>query len=218
MLGCVAKIRQQGKEQIGVAIAEIADLHGFEQIVDVLRPCQQGGDDHHGAMAVRNPFGKIHAGQGARRQGERDQQVHQRNGQCRGGDDEGKRKKPEPPVTRIEPARIEVEHGQHDRCRKQREQQDGAEVQGQTDMPACPPDAGAQRQPAADRTFQARPSLIDQVVADMCAAVVDALLRGSRLRENDGFARHRHFAACAASRHVLDDMPVAIAGGELWLA
>ena len=105
LLGCIAKIRQQRKEQIGIAIAEIAYLHGLEQIIDVLRPCQQGGNNHHGAMAVWNPFGKIHSWQRARRQGERDQQIHQRDGQRRGADDKKRRKKPDPPATRIKPAK-----------------------------------------------------------------------------------------------------------------
>jgi hypothetical protein len=87
LLGGVGKIRQQRKEQVGVAVAEIADLHRFEQVVDVLRLAQQGGDDHHGAVAVRYSLGKIHARQGARRQDERDQQVHQRDGQRGGGDE-----------------------------------------------------------------------------------------------------------------------------------
>jgi len=52
----IVKIGQQGKKQIGIAITEIADLQGFEQIVDVLQTGQQGGHDHHGAMVVRDPF------------------------------------------------------------------------------------------------------------------------------------------------------------------
>ena len=82
-------------------------------------------------------------------------------------------------------------------------------------MPARPVEPGFHRQPAADRTLQALSSPIDQVVADMRATVALAPLRCSRLRVNDGFACHRHFAVRAATRHVLDDMPVTVAGGEI---
>ena len=94
LLGRVTEIRQQGKEQIGIAIAEIADLQGFEQVIDLLRPAQQGGHNHHGAVSIRNALRKIQAWQGARRQEERDQQVHQRDSQCRAADEAGDRKKP----------------------------------------------------------------------------------------------------------------------------
>jgi len=81
-----------------------------------------------------------------------------------------------------------------------------AKVQEQADMPARPVDPGFQRQPAADRTLQALSSMIDQVVADMRATVMLASLCCSSLRVNNSFACYGHFAACAVSRHVLDDM------------
>ena len=36
----VTKIREQGKEQIGIAITQIANLQGFEKIINLLRPAQ----------------------------------------------------------------------------------------------------------------------------------------------------------------------------------
>ena len=60
-LGRITEIRQQGKEQIGIAITEIADLQGFEKIIDLLRLAQQGGDNHHGAVSGWNSFRKIQA-------------------------------------------------------------------------------------------------------------------------------------------------------------
>ena len=78
---CVMKIRQQGKEQIRIAITEIANLQSLEKIIDLLRPAQQGRDNHHGAVRRRNATRKIQAWQRARPQEERDQQVYQRGGQ-----------------------------------------------------------------------------------------------------------------------------------------
>ena len=49
----------------------------------------------------------------------------------------------------------------------------------------------------------------------MRAAVVGTQSRCSRLRENNGCACHRQLAARTAPRHVFDDMPVAVAGGEI---
>ena len=91
-----------------------------------------------------------------------------------------------------------AESGKHDRCRQCGEQQDGAEVKEQAEMPARPAGPRFPRQTAADRTLQTLPSVIDQVVADMRAAVVGTQLLCSRLRENNGFACHRHFTARTA--------------------
>ena len=55
----ITEIRQQGKEQIRIAITEIADLQGFEQIINLLRLAQQGGDNHHGAVNGWNTLRKI---------------------------------------------------------------------------------------------------------------------------------------------------------------
>jgi hypothetical protein len=60
-LGRVREIGQQGKEQIWIAITEIANLQGLEKIIDVLRPAQQGGDNHHSAVHGRYSFRKIQA-------------------------------------------------------------------------------------------------------------------------------------------------------------
>ncbi len=211
LLRRVAEIRQQGKEQIGIAIAEITDLQGFEQIVDLFRPAQQGGDDHHGAVTYPECPRKIQSWQRTRRHDERDQQVHQRDGQRRDADQAGERKKPEAPVAQFKSG----EREKHDRGRQRGEQQDGAEVKEQAKIPARPAGLQFPRQTAADRTLQHLPPVIDQVVPDMRAAVLLRPGAAQHLREHNGFARHRPFTARTASGHIFDDMPVAVARGEI---
>ena len=60
-LGCVREICQQGKEQIRIAITEIADFQRLDKLIDLLRPAQQGGDNHHRAVSGWNSFRKIHS-------------------------------------------------------------------------------------------------------------------------------------------------------------
>ena len=211
LLGGVAKIREQGKEQVGIAIAQVADMQRFEQIIELLRAAEQGRDDHHRAVRVRDAAGKIQARQCAWRHEQRDQQVHQRDGQCRGAHGAGEGKQPVAPVTRRET----VEREQHDRGRQRGEQRDGAEIQEQADTPARADDPRFQRHAAADRTLQIAPSVIDQVIPDVCAAIVGIALGGRCLRERNGFPCHREFAALAAARDILDDVPVTVTGGEI---
>jgi ABC-type uncharacterized transport system substrate-binding protein len=54
LLGRVVKIRQQGKKQVGVPIAEIAYFQGLRQIGNVLRLAQQGRHHNHRPMIGRN--------------------------------------------------------------------------------------------------------------------------------------------------------------------
>ena len=74
-LGSVAEIREQGKEQIGVAIAQIADLQGLQKTRYVPRGGSAGGDDHHGAVGGRDALGEVQARQCPGGHRERDQQV-----------------------------------------------------------------------------------------------------------------------------------------------
>ena len=62
LLGRVMKIGQQGKEQVRIAITEIADLQGLDKIIDFLPPAEQGGNNHHGAVIHRDAAGKIQPG------------------------------------------------------------------------------------------------------------------------------------------------------------
>ena len=210
LLGGIAKIGQQGKKQVGIAVAEIADFQGFEQIVDILRTGQQGGHNHHGAMALGDPLGKIETWQCPRWQGEGDQQIDQRNGQGRGRDGQGRSQPPDLPVARIGPG-----GGEHARCRQQREHQNGTEIQGQAQLPTRPADPALQRQAALDRALQRLAPAIDQVVADMRTAVGVARLLRSRLRKPYGGPCHLQLSAGTAPRHIFDDMPIAVAGGEI---
>ena len=82
-------------------------------------------------------------------------------------------------------------------------------------MPAHPFQAVFHCQAAADRPLQTPTPPIDQVVPDMRATMVLARLRGSCLCENNSFACHCHLATRADPGHVLDDMPVAVAGREI---
>ena len=86
LLRRVTEIRQQGKEQVGIAITKIADLQGLEKIINLLRTAKQGGDNHHGAVNGWYALRKIQSWQCPGRQHERDQQVHQRNDQRRDTD------------------------------------------------------------------------------------------------------------------------------------
>ena len=99
-LGRVMEIRQQGKEQIGITITQIANLQGFYEFINLAQAAQQGGDNHHGAVNGWNSLRKILAWQRARRQHQCDDQVNHRDGQCRDSDDASDRKKPVSPVTR----------------------------------------------------------------------------------------------------------------------
>ena len=65
------------------------------------------------------------------------------------------------------------------------------------------------------RSLQCLPSVIDQVVTDMCAAVIGTQSFCSILREHDGFTSDCQFTAQTEPRHVFDDMPVAVASGEI---
>ena len=119
-------------------------------------------------MTIRNALRKIQARQGAGWQGERDEQIHQRDGQRRGADDAGERKKPGAPVTQLDP----IENGKHPRGRQCGEQKDRAEVKKQAETPARPAGLQFPRQTEADHTLQIRSSVIDQVITDMRAAVM----------------------------------------------
>ncbi len=211
LLGCVTEVRQQGKEQIGITIAEIADLQGLEKIINIVWPVEQGGNHHHGAVLIRNAFRKIQPWQGTWRQHQRNQLVHQRDSQRRDTDQAGERKKPDAPVTQLD----FIENGKHPRGRQCREQKDRAEVKKQAETPAHSVDPQFPWQTETDHALQIRTSVIDQVVTDMRAAVMGARLRCRSLRENNSLACHRRFTVRAAPRQVFDDMPVAVARGEI---
>ena len=57
----VMEIRQQGKEQIGITITQIANLQGFYKFINHVQAAQQGGDNHHGAVNRWNSLRKIQA-------------------------------------------------------------------------------------------------------------------------------------------------------------
>ena len=82
-------------------------------------------------------------------------------------------------------------------------------------MPARPADTHFPRQTTARRSLQCLPSVIDQVVTDMCAAVIGTQSFCSILREHDGFTSDCQLTAQTEPRHVFDDMPVPVAGSEI---
>ncbi len=104
LIGCIVKIRQQGKEQIWVAVAKVADLQCFEQIIYFLGLPYQGGHYHHGAVACRDALRKIQSWQNMRWQEMCGEQIHQRDGHRRGGYYERNVHQPVPPVCRVQPA------------------------------------------------------------------------------------------------------------------
>ena len=62
-LAGIRRIGEQGKKQMGVAIADVADLQGSNQVANLLFADQQGGNGHHGYAVVGNAFGEIELGQ-----------------------------------------------------------------------------------------------------------------------------------------------------------
>ena len=98
----IAEIRDQGKEQVGVAVAQIAYLQGFQKTRHALGPSQHGGNDHHGAVSGRDPLGEIQARQYPGGHRERDQHVDDGDDQGGGRDKADDGEEDGPPVALLE--------------------------------------------------------------------------------------------------------------------
>ncbi len=78
---CVAKIGQQAKVQVRIAIAEKPDFERLDQMLDVAGAGQHGRHHHQSARVWRNACGEVHPGQAMRRHQQDCQPVHQGHGQ-----------------------------------------------------------------------------------------------------------------------------------------
>ena len=124
-------------------------------------------------------------------------------------------------------ARTEIGERRHDgREHQRRQQRDCGQVQRQAQALRAPRELYVRRYPAADGPLQRAPPPVHQVIADMRAPRAPLALGLARSRarviattsvvcEVDRAARNFHFVTGAAARHILDDVAIAIARGEV---
>src|SRR3990172_7774318 len=68
------------------------------------------------------------------------------------------------------------------------------------------------------RLFELGQSLVDQVEADMCSAIIAAVPVRTLLRQPDRFTRHLALGKPAVSRYLFHDMAVTVTGGKIHFA
>ena len=210
-LGSVTKVREQGEEHAGVAIAQIAYLQRFQKLRHVLFTADQGGDDHHGTVTAWYAVGEVQARQCPGGHGDGYQDMDDRNDQRRSPDDAYDREEDEAPDALVDARYVDEEesHGQQDK------EHDGSQVKEQPERTCRARGADKQRGLGVHSPFQDRSALVDEVVADVGGAIAYAGFLGGGQGERDGRPRHLQFAVSAAALHRLDSMPVAVACGEI---
>ena len=91
----VREIGQQGKIELRVAIAQIANLHSGYEAFDSFGFVDNRGYNHESAVSFRNAAGEVEPRQRVGRHDERHEEIDKRDRQRRGGHGGGERQQPE---------------------------------------------------------------------------------------------------------------------------
>jgi hypothetical protein len=200
--------------QVVIPICQEPDFQGLDQVLDVAEAREHRRDHHQGARFRRNSFGEVHSRKWMRFHKQRGEPVHQRHRQpARAQQGEGA-EQGERPILQSAGMRLRQQGpGKNDR-----QQRDRAQVDEQREPAGHSPESLEGRQAHLRFPLQLRQSLVDQVEPDMCRSIVRSVpgrdLPGQQVR----LARHIDFVPTAPLRDLLDNVAVAVAGGEIHTA
>jgi hypothetical protein len=210
-LARVPEIRQQAEVQVVVPICQEPDLQGLDQVLDVAGARKHRRDHHQGARFRRDSFGKVHSRQRPWRHQQGGQPVHQRHRQPAGAQQGEGAEQGERPT--LQPAGMRLRtQGPGE---KRRQQKDRAQEEEQREPAGHAPESLEDRQAHLRFPLQLRQSPVDQVEPDMRRAIVRTVPGRSLTGQLDRLASHCVFVPTAPLRDLLDNVAVAVTGGEI---
>jgi hypothetical protein len=216
--GGIREVGQQAVVQVRVSIGEVADFQRLDQVLDVVDARDHRRHHDQRARCRRDPARIIHARQRMRRHDQHRQPVHHANGELARGDREQENERDE--RTR---RNTEAPHGlQQSRGDDCRDSGHCCQVQRQRVPPRAAPHDLRERDLHAGGALELRPAFVDEIEADVGLALVVAIdgtaARGGVTGHPEREPRHVAFRHGARARDRLDDVPVAVAGGEVHAA
>ena len=210
-LGSVAEIGQQAEVQVDVAIGEEPHFQRLHKTLDVVRAGEHGRDHHQGARFRRDARGEIHARQRMRRRQQGGQPVHQRHRELAGGQQREDAERRQCPIVQVVRLRFH-QQACADECR---DQCDRAQVQQQGRSACRAPQRSPRGKARLRGVFKVGQAPVDQVETHVRRSVAVSVADRACTRKRDGAAGDRVLGNPARFRHMLDDMAVAVAAGEI---
>ena len=191
---CVVEVRQEREEQVRISIPEITDLQRLQHRGDAGRISQQRRDHDQGAVRGGDPLREIESRQPPRRHDPRHEQVHDRHGKSRQGDESRSREEPDRKSPREKRREFEASgprgRGHH--------QHDGRQINRELSALTQTFPRAAQGEARARRPFEHAPSAVHQNVTDVGLAMRPAEPARGGAGEAHRFARHLQLAQAAA--------------------
>ena len=218
--GRVPKIADEDEGQAGIAIGEEANLHGLEQVIDLVRIRQHRGHGDHGPVLGGNSPRKVEARQDLRANEQGHRPVQQGDRQLAGGDQQYDDRGAEPPTAKrvVRGCQQEASGDGHSRQGERRG------VDGEDRARAHPAEPRRPRPPRRDGSFERGPAGVQQEVAHVGPEILGGpgKILGRAIRTRSRFRRQLDGAASdvvlrggAALRDLFDGAAILIARREV---